>query len=259
MTATRSGRKAKRKKATKTGRKKPSAGRKSVRKKGVTKKTRKRPDNYRGMTQQTRAARIIDALAGEYPDAHCQLNFSSPFELLIATILAAQCTDAMVNRVTPDLFRRYPTPQDFVDAPPEDIEQAIFKTGFYRNKTRSIQKCCRTLVENHAGEVPSTMEELVALGGVGRKTANCVLGNAFGVPGLVVDTHVKRITYRMGLTAETDPDKIERDLNDIIEESAWTRFSHYVTDHGRAVCTARAPQCDECVIQDLCPRVGVEG
>jgi endonuclease-3 len=212
---------------------------------------------YRGLTDKTRAAKIIDILEREYPDAHCQLNFSNAFELLIATILAAQCTDAMVNRVTPELFEKYPTPKDFVDAPAKNIEQAIFKTGFYRNKTKSIKKCCQALVDDHGGEVPSTMDELVALGGVGRKTANCVLGNAFGVPGIVVDTHVKRIANRLGFTVESNPDKIERDLNAIIPENKWTQFSHLIADHGRGACSARSPRCDECPIEHLCPRVGV--
>lgn len=212
---------------------------------------------FRGLTDKTRAAKTIDILEREYPDAHCQLNFSSAFELLIATILAAQCTDAMVNRVTPELFKKYPMPQDFVDAPSEDIEQAIFKTGFYRNKTKSIKKCCRALVEEHGGEVPSSMEELVALGGVGRKTANCVLGNAFGIPGIVVDTHVKRIANRLGFTVESNPDKIERDLSAIVPEDKWTLFSHLIADHGRGPCSARSPQCDECPIEHLCPRVGI--
>lgn len=209
------------------------------------------------MNNQTRAGKIIDILELEYPDARCQLNFSSPFELLIATILAAQCTDVMVNRVTPALFDKYATPRDFIAAPSEDIEQAIFKTGFYRNKTKSIKKCCQALVEQHGGEVPSTMEELVALGGVGRKTANCVLGNAFAVPGVVVDTHVKRITNRMGFTVESNPDKIELDLCEIIPTTRWTQFSHLITDHGRGACSALSPQCGECPVEHLCPRVGV--
>jgi endonuclease-3 len=210
---------------------------------------------FHGMTNPERAIDIIDVLAREYPDAHCQLNFSSGFELLIATILAAQCTDAMVNRVTPELFERYPDPQAFVDAPSEDIEKAIFKTGFYRNKTRSIKKCCQALLEEHGGEVPSTMEELVALGGVGRKTANCVLGNVFGIPGIVVDTHVKRLSNRMGFTIESNPDKIEFDLNKIVPESEWTHLSHLLADHGRGACAARSPRCDECPIEHLCPRI----
>ncbi|MFQ5512304.1 MAG: endonuclease III [Candidatus Krumholzibacteriia bacterium] len=207
------------------------------------------------MTDRTRALKMIELLEEEYPDARCMLDYSSAFELLIATILAAQCTDAMVNRVTPELFERYPTPQAFVDAPAEAIEKAIYKTGFYRNKTKSIQKCCAALVTEHGGEVPKTMEELVALGGVGRKTANCVLGNIWGVPGIVVDTHVKRISNRMGYTVESNPDRIERDLMKIVPESDWIRFTHLITDHGRAYCSARKPACTECPVEHLCPKL----
>jgi endonuclease-3 len=202
-----------------------------------------------------RAHSIIEILNAEYPDAHCMLNFSSPFELLIATVLAAQCTDAMVNRVTETLFRTYPTPQVFIDAPSEEIERAIYKTGFFRNKTKSIKKCCHALVEDHGGAVPATMEELLALGGVGRKTANCVLGNAFGIPGIVVDTHVRRLSNRMGLTSESDPDRIEVDLNSIVSRDEWTHFSHVMTNHGRVCCTARAPRCGDCPIEHLCPKI----
>lgn len=207
------------------------------------------------MNDEKRAAKIIDILSSEYPDARCMLNFSNAFELLIATILAAQCTDAMVNSVTDTLFEEYPSPQAIVRAPQDRIEQAIYRTGFYRNKARSIKKCCQALVDRHGGEVPSTMEELVALGGVGRKTANCVLGNAFGVPGIVVDTHVKRLSNRMGFSAETNPDKIEMDLNEVVPRSEWTHFSHLLADHGRACCTARNPRCDECPVGHLCPKI----
>ena len=186
-----------------------------------------------GMSNEARVAKMIPILEESYPDARCQLHFSSPFELLIATILAAQCTDAMVNRVTPGLFKKYPTPQAFVDAPAEAIEKAIFKTGFYRNKTKSIKKCCESLVDEHAGNVPDKMDELLKLGGVGRKTANCVLGNAYSVPGIVVDTHVKRI----------------------LPKDHWTQFSHLIGDHGRNVCTARKPACDECPVEQLCPKI----
>jgi endonuclease-3 len=211
--------------------------------------------SFRGMSNPDRALQIIDVLTREYPDAHCQLNFSSAFELLIATILAAQCTDAMVNRVTPVLFDKYPNPQAFVDAPSRDVEKAIFKTGFYRNKTKSIKKCCQALLDEHGGEVPSTMEELVTLGGVGRKTANCLLGNVFGIPGIVVDTHVKRLSNRLGFTIESNPDKIEFDLNKVVPKSEWTHFSHLMADHGRGACAARSPRCDECPIEHLCPKI----
>ena len=207
------------------------------------------------MDDGKRIRAIIDVLTEEYPDAHCMLNFSSAFELLIATILAAQCTDAMVNQVTATLFKKYPTPRAFLDAPSEEIEQAIYKTGFYRNKTKSIKKCCQTLVDNFDSEVPSTMKDLLTLGGVGRKTANCVLGNVFGVPGLVVDTHVKRLANRMGFTMHSNPDKIELDLNVIVPEEDWTRFSHVITDHGRGYCDARKPRCEECPVEHLCPKI----
>ena len=207
------------------------------------------------MTDRTRALKMIDLLKEEYPDAHCMLDFSNAFELLIATILAAQCTDVMVNRVTPDLFREYRTPRAFVDAPPEDIEKAIYKTGFYRNKTKSIKKCCESLIERHGGEVPQTMEELVALGGVGRKTANCVLGNIWGIPGIVVDTHVKRLSNRMGYTGESNPDKIEQDLMDVVPKAEWVLFAHLITDHGRKCCTARKPACDQCPVEHFCPKI----
>lgn len=245
--------KAKRKSTTAVRKAKASSPKKS--RASTTKKAADAPPKFRGMTHATRTTKIIDILRREYPDAHCQLNFGSAFELLIATILAAQCTDAMVNRVTPALFEKYPMPRDFVDAPAEDIEKMIFKTGFYRNKTKSIQKCCRALVDQHDGEVPSTMEELVTLGGVGRKTANCVLGNAFRVPGIVVDTHVKRLSHRMGFTTESNPDKIEFDLNEIVPHDEWTLFSHLMADHGRGICEARSPRCDECPVEHLCPKI----
>lgn len=202
-----------------------------------------------------RVGEIITILTREYPDAHCALDFTSAFELLIATILAAQCTDVMVNQVTKTLFKTYPDPQSYIDAPSEDLEKAIFKTGFFRNKTKSLKKCCQALVEKHGGKVPTSMEDLVALGGVGRKTANCVRGNAFGIPGIVVDTHVKRLANRMGFTVQSNPDKIEADLNAIVPEKEWTHFSHLLADHGRGCCEARKPRCDECPIEHLCPKI----
>ncbi|MDH3214836.1 MAG: endonuclease III [Candidatus Krumholzibacteria bacterium] len=210
---------------------------------------------FRGTDDRRRVGTMIGILGAEYPDAHCMLNFSNAFQLLISTILAAQCTDVMVNRVTETLFQDYPSPQEFVDASPDDIEQAIYKTGFYRNKTKSIKKCCQALIDKHDGQVPSTMEELLALGGVGRKTANCVLGNAFAVPGIVVDTHVKRLAHRMGYTTESNPDKIERDLCEIVPKKEWTHFSHLLADHGRKYCAARKPLCDECPVEHLCPKI----
>jgi endonuclease-3 len=200
-------------------------------------------------------ATMVEILSGEFPEARCMLDHRSPFQLLIATILAAQCTDAMVNQVTPSLFDKYPTPEAFVGAPQDELEKAIYKTGFYRNKAKSIQSCCRSLVERHAGKVPSTMDELTALGGVGRKTANCVLGVSFGVPGVIVDTHVRRLARRMGYTEEADPDKIEQDLMEITRKDAWTRMSHLFAALGRTFCTAKKPRCDECPVADLCPKI----
>jgi endonuclease-3 len=229
---------------------------------GSTKRTkakgRKGPagkkNSRRSGPDRKRITRMIDILTREFPDAHCMLDHSSPFELLIATILAAQCTDAMVNQVTKTLFTKYPTPQAYIDAPQEELEKDIYRTGFYRNKTKSIKKCCRSLIDNHNGNVPSTMEDLVALGGVGRKTANCILGVSFGIPGIVVDTHVKRLSRRMGYTEEADPDKIERDLMTIAPENEWTHMSHLFADLGRSHCDARRPRCDECPVEHLCPK-----
>jgi endonuclease-3 len=206
---------------------------------------------------RARARRIVRLLAREYPDAHCALNHETPLQLLVATILSAQCTDARVNLVTPALFARYPDAKAFATADARDLEAAIQSTGFFRNKARNIRACCQTLVERHGGEVPGTMEELVPLAGVGRKTANVILGNAFGVPGITVDTHVGRLSRRMGLTTETDPEKVERDLMQLIPKKEWTQFSHRMIFHGRQVCHAREPRCDDCVVAKVCPRVGV--
>jgi len=200
-----------------------------------------------------RACKISRTLARLYPDARCMLDFSSPLELLVATILAAQCTDKKVNEVTASLFRRYRSAEDFAQADPAALEQAIRPTGFFRNKARSIIACCRDLVERHGGEVPRTIGELTALAGVGRKTANVLLGAAFGQPAIIVDTHVKRVAGRLGLSAETDPDKIELDLQKLLLPGEWTAFSHRLTFHGRAVCVARKPKCMECAIAGWCP------
>jgi endonuclease-3 len=206
---------------------------------------------------KTRARVINRRLAKAYPDAHCALNFETPLQLLIATILSAQCTDVRVNLVTPALFARYPDVRAFAEADPRELEKMIQSTGFFRNKARSIQACCRALVEEHGGEVPGTMEELVALAGVGRKTANVLLGNAFGVPGITVDTHLGRLARRMGLTRHDDPEKVERDLMGLIPRKDWTMFSHRMIFHGRQVCHARKPMCEECPLADVCPKVGV--
>lgn len=205
--------------------------------------------------EKRRVLKLIDALTKEFPDADCALNFSNPLELLVATILAAQCTDKKVNEVTTSLFKRYRSAEDYASAASEELEAAVHPTGFFRNKTKSIKRCCRSLVDNHDGEVPRTMQELLALGGVGRKTANVVLGNAFGVPGIVVDTHVLRLSKRLGLSGETKPDKVERDLMALVPEAEWTRFSHLLTSHGRTWCTARKPRCDECPVEHLCPKM----
>ncbi|UCG52765.1 MAG: endonuclease III [Candidatus Latescibacterota bacterium] len=230
--------------------------------KGAKPKTKKsavsikaRTSNKQAAGDKQRITEMIEILSSEFPDARCMLDHSSPFELLIATILAAQCTDAMVNQVTKSLFKKYRSPEDFINASPEQIEKDIFKTGFYRNKTKSIKKCCESLISRHDRQVPSTMDELVALGGVGRKTANCVLGVWFGVPGIVVDTHVRRLSRRMGFTEETNPDKIEQDLMKIAPEHEWTHMSHLFADLGRTYCAARKPRCEECPVEHLCPKI----
>jgi len=201
---------------------------------------------------KTRVSEIIRALDQEYPDAHCTLDYESPFQLLVATILAAQCTDERVNMVTPELFRKYPSPTSFAEADPDELQQDIRSTGFFRNKTKSIKACARAIVEDHSGEVPRTMEQLTALAGVGRKTANVILGNAYGIPGIVVDTHVRRLAQRIGLSGNSDPDKIEADLMLLVPEQWWTQFSHLLVFHGRTVCLARKPRCPECTINRLC-------
>ena len=212
-------------------------------------------------SQTQRAARALEIIVGlkqAYPDAHCELSFSNPLELLIATILSAQCTDKRVNLVTADLFRKYRTAADYAGESLPALEQQIKSTGFFRNKAKSIQSCCRALVEDHGGEVPRTMEELIRLGGVGRKTANVVLGNAFGInDGIVVDTHVSRLSQRLGLTKATSAEKIEVDLVPLVPRQQWTLFSHWLIWHGRRRCDARKPDCDNCEIKRLCPRVGV--
>ena len=204
------------------------------------------------------AAEIIEVLRCVYPDAHCELNHSSPLELLIATILSAQCTDKQVNIVTESLFRKYRTPRDYAEAPPEEFANDIRRIGLFRSKARNIQSCCRALLERHGGEVPRTMEELIALDGVGRKTANVVLGNAFRINiGIVVDTHVARLSGRLGLTRETAPEKIEAALMKLIPREQWADLSHWLIWHGRRRCSERRPDCAGCEVKALCPRVGV--
>ena len=205
-----------------------------------------------------RAKKIIAGLRATYPDAHCELNYSNPLELLIATILSAQCTDKRVNIVTADLFKKYRSAADYANAHLAELEKEIRTTGFFRSKAKNIQACCRALVEKHRGEVPRSMEELTALGGVGRKTANVVLGNAFNInAGVVVDTHVARLSHRLGLTKETSPEKIEEDLQPLVPRDQWCLFSHLLIWHGRRRCLARLPDCPRCEVQSLCPRIGV--
>lgn len=205
--------------------------------------------------EKKRILQLIDVLTREFPDAACALNFTNPLELLVATILAAQCTDKKVNEVTETLFEKYRTAEDYASANPASLEREIHSTGFFRNKTKSIKRCCQSLVDNHNGAVPGTMQELLALGGVGRKTANVVLGNAFDVPGIVVDTHVLRLSKRIGLSRETRPDAVERDLMAAVPEEEWTHFSHLLTSHGRTYCSARKPLCDSCPVEHLCPKL----
>jgi endonuclease-3 len=204
-----------------------------------------------------RARRIVRWLTRTYPDAHCALHHKNPLQLLIATILSAQCTDVRVNLVTPALFAKYPDARAFAGADVRELERAIKSTGFFRAKARNILSCCRRLVEEHDGQVPATMEELVCLAGVGRKTANVILGNAFAVPGIPVDTHVGRLSRRLGLTTRVDPVKVEQDLMNLIPDREWTDFGHRMIFHGRQVCHARKPDCDGCGLRKLCPRVGV--
>jgi endonuclease-3 len=212
-------------------------------------------------TKEAKAARvekIIAALKRTYPDAHCELNFSNPLELLIATILSAQCTDKRVNIVTAGLFKKYRSAADYAAAALAKLEQEIKTTGFFRNKAKSIKACCQAIVAKHGGQVPRTMEELTELGGVGRKTANVVLGNAFNINvGVVVDTHVARLSQRLGLTKEKDPPKIELELMKLVPQKDWTMLSHWLIWHGRRRCFARNPDCENCEIKSLCPRIGV--
>ena len=204
--------------------------------------------------RRARAAEILARLARAYPAARCALDHRDPLELLVATILSAQCTDARVNQVTPALFRRCPKAADYAAIPADELEALVRPTGFFRNKARSLKALGAALVERHDGDVPSTMEELVALPGVGRKTANVVLGNAFGKnEGIVVDTHVGRLARRLGLTRETDPVRVERDLEPLFPRAEWARLAHLLIAHGRRVCRAPRPRCAECSLAELCP------
>ncbi len=204
--------------------------------------------------QRKRAATMVRRLKKNYPDAVCALDHQSPFELLVATILSAQCTDERVNKVTTELFRKYRKPEDYLEVEQEELERDIYQTGFYRNKAKSIRGACRLLVDEYGGELPRSMDELLKLPGVARKTGNVVLGVAFGIAsGIVVDTHVGRVSRRLGLTENEDPQKVERDLTEIIPKKDWIAFSHLLITHGRRVCAARKPNCAECFLLDLCP------
>lgn len=199
-------------------------------------------------------AEIIKRLKKAYPDAHCALDHTNAFELLVATILSAQCTDERVNIVTATLFRKYRTPQDYLNVSQEELANDIKSINFFNNKTKSIQGTAQKLVDNFGGKVPQTMDELLTLNGVARKTANVVLGNAFGIAsGVVVDTHVSRLSQRLGLTTETTPEKIEKDLSELVPKKDWVMFPHWLISHGRAVCNARKPKCEECVLSNICP------
>ena len=205
-----------------------------------------------------RVRKIVASLASTYPVALCALNHESPFQLLAATILSAQCTDERVNMVTPELFRRWPTPQALAVAKQSEVEEVVHSTGFFRAKAANLIGMANGLVERHHGELPRTLAELTALPGVGRKTANVLLGTAFGIPsGVVVDTHVKRITTLLGLTEATSAEKIEQDLMALLPESEWINFSHRLIHHGRRICIARRPKCDECPLRPHCPRIGL--
>ena len=208
------------------------------------------------LTQQAnreRALIVFKKLKKAYPDAKCSLGHRTPLELLVATILSAQCTDVRVNKVTPALFKRFKKPADYADAPVKELQKYIQSCGFYQTKSRSIMGACSVMIERHNGEVPDTLNELLELPGVGRKTANVILGTAFGVPGVVVDTHCGRIARRLGFTKNTDPVKVEQDLMKIWPEKHWSIFSHLMVYHGRGDCESRSPRCSECVLRNLCP------
>ena len=217
-----------------------------------------RPRRETPEEKRKRARAILRRLAKAYPEARCALNFGNPLELLVATVLSAQCTDTRVNMVTPELFRKYRTAADYARAPAGELEQAIKTTGFFNSKAKSLRRAGAAIAAEHGGRVPDSMEALVALPGVGRKTANVILGNAFGKDeGFVVDTHVGRLARRMGLTREIDPVKIENDLNALVPKGQRTMAAHRLIFHGRRICVARKPRCGECPVEDLCPKVGV--
>jgi endonuclease-3 len=208
-------------------------------------------------TAAARARGLVGELARLYPDPRCPLDFQNPVQLLVATILSAQCTDALVNKVTPALFARFPDAHAFANADPGEVEQLIRRIGFFRTKTKYVIGCCRQIVERHGGEAPRTIEELTALPGVGRKTANVLLGNAYGTAGIAVDTHVARLSRRLALSVKKNPVLIERDLNALVPREEWRLFGLRLVYHGRRVCRSRKPRCEECGLAELCPKVGV--
>ncbi|MDX2231379.1 MAG: endonuclease III [Leptolyngbyaceae cyanobacterium bins.349] len=215
------------------------------------------PTKPKKLSTQQRALEILARVKALYPDAKCSLDFDTPVQLLIATILSAQCTDERVNKVTPELFRRFPDAAAIAAADPAELEDLVKSTNFYRNKAKHIQAACRLILERYGGAVPQTMEELLTLPGVARKTSNVVLANAFGINlGVTVDTHVKRLSYRLGLTQHTDPVKVEHDLIKLLPRPDWENWSIRLIYHGRAVCNARKPDCDRCTLADLCPSAG---
>lgn len=214
--------------------------------------------NKKVSAKQASVLATIELLKRYYPDAHCALDYTNPFELLVATILSAQCTDERVNMVTPHLFKKYPTPKAMAKAPVESIEEIIRSTGFFKNKAKNLKACAAALVEKHKGEVPQDLEALVELAGVGRKTANVVLGNAYGIPsGIVVDTHVTRLSNRLGWVKTDNAVMIERQLSKLVPQEDWIMLSHYLISHGRAVCKARKPACSHCFLEETCPKKGV--
>lgn len=203
-----------------------------------------------------RTKKIMGALAKAYPDAHCNLNYSSPLEISVATILAAQCTDAKVNEVTAALFGKYRAAKEYAEASQEEMEKAVRPTGFFRNKAKSVRAFCAAIIGKHGGEVPGTMEELTALPGIGRKSANLILSSAFDRPGIIVDTHVRRVAPRLGLTGQTDPDRIEAELDELVPVKDRAKFSFRLADHGRAICRPRRPECAACPLKEVCPSAG---
>jgi endonuclease-3 len=210
------------------------------------------------MKTKPAVVKILDILEKEYPDARVTLNFQDPLQLLMATILAAQCTDERVNQVTTDLFQKYRGAADFAKADLKTLEEEIRPTGFYHNKSKSMIRCCQMIIEKFKGRVPRTLEELTSLPGVGRKTANIILGNAYGQQAVAVDTHVKRVTHRLGWAQSGDPDKIEFELRNVIPQNRWTLSCHQLVFHGRKICTARNPKCNDCPVAELCPKIGVK-